>query len=142
MAVVWQADVEADQVAFVRRLGEAVRSGLEARNRLGQELQRYEQLGSAVLPALARVSQACAHEFDQARWVVAVARTPSGAETCSEALEQWLKMHGQACETLAVAAAAGADDRVRSALNLLKGAEPFAQQFNRGRQLLANRLAA
>jgi hypothetical protein len=142
MAVELMADAEADQVAFVRRLGEAVRSGLEARARLEQELQRYERLGSAVLPALGRVAQSCAHEFDQAGWVVAVARTPRGAEMCSQALEQWLKMHGQACETLAGAASAGSGDRVRSALNLLKGAQPFAQQFNRGRQLLADNLAA
>src|SRR5207248_2855634 len=79
MAVVWRADAEVDrdagdgdQVAYVRRLGEAVRSGLEARRHLDEELLRYERLGSAVLPALGRVAQACAHEFDQAVWVVTV----------------------------------------------------------------------
>ena len=97
---------------------------------------------AAVLPALARVAQGCAHEFDQACWVATVAKAPRGAEVCSDALSQWLKMHALACEDIAAAAIAGSGEQVRRALGMLKGAEPFAHQFNRGRQLLASRLAA
>ena len=149
MAVVWQSDVQveegaprSDQFAYIRRLGVAVRSAIEARARLTAELARYERVGSAALPSLGRVASSAGHEFDEARWVVAVAQPPRGAELCSQALRQWLTFHVQACDELACAAGTGQPQHVRSALDLLRGARPFALQFNRVRDRLAGRLAA
>src|SRR5215207_550517 len=99
MAVVWRSDVEVDveaprgdQFAYIRRLGVAVRSAIEARRRLTDELTRYEKLGAAALPALGRAASTCGHDFDEARWLVAVAQTPRGAELCTQALRQWLSL--------------------------------------------------
>ena len=149
MAVVLQSDVQveeaaprSDQFAYIRRLGMAVRSAIEARGRLTAELARYEKLGAAALPSLGRVASAAGHDFDEARWVVAVAQAPRGAELCSQALQQWLTFHVEACDALARAAGTGQSHHVRAALDLLKGARPFALQFNRVRGLLAGRLAA
>src|SRR5262245_19672871 len=114
MAVMWQSDVEAGrgappdaQLAYVRRLGAAVRSATAARKRLTDELARYERLGAAALPALGRVALTSGHDFDQARWSVGAARAPRGAEACSQALHQWLTFHVDACDALARAAGTG-----------------------------------
>src|SRR5437660_507032 len=121
MAVVWQSDVQAeagtprsDQFAYIRRLGVAVRSAIEARKRLTDELARYERLGAAVLPSLGRVASASGHDFDEARWAVAVAQPPHGAEVCSQALQQWLTFHVDACDALARAAGTGESRHVRA----------------------------
>ena len=110
MAVVWQTGrgVEqtappSDQVAYIRRLGDAVRCASDARRRLADELARYQQLG--------------------------------------DALQQWLKLHVEACEALTRAAASREIGHVRAALSLMRGAQPFALQFNRVRDQLAICLA-
>jgi hypothetical protein len=149
MAVVWQSDVQAetgalrgDQFTYIRRLGVAVRSAIRARKRLVDELARYEKLGVATLPSLGRIATACGHDFDEARWAVSVAPAPRGAEVCSQALQQWLTFHVDACDALARAAGTGEARHVRAALDLLRGAQPFALQFNRVRERLAGQMAA
>ncbi|HEY3107467.1 MAG TPA: hypothetical protein VGL23_01860 [Chloroflexota bacterium] len=149
MAVVWQSDgpIEAgahrsDQVTYIRRLGAAVRSAIEARQRLTDELARYERTGLAALPALGRVASAAGHDFDEARWVVSAHQAPRGAEVCSLALRQWLTFHVDACDALSRAAGTGEARHLRAALDLLRGAQPFALQFNRVRERLAGQLAA
>ena len=149
MAVVWQSDLRAepgahgsDQFTYIRRLGVAVRSAITARKRLTEELARYDKLGAATLPSLGRVASACGHDFDEARWAVAVAPAPCGAKVCSQALQQWLTFHVDACDALARAAGTGEARHLRAALDLLRGAKPFALQFNRVRERLAGQLAA
>jgi hypothetical protein len=149
MAVVWQTDVEAeadtppsDQFAYIRRLGVAVRSAIDARKRLTDELARYEKVGAAALPSLGRVARASGHDFDEARWVVSSYRAPRGAELCSQSFDQWLTLHVDACDALARAAGTGDVRHVRAALGLLRGAQPFALQFNKMRERLAGQLAA
>jgi hypothetical protein len=149
MAVVWQSDVQpgagalqSEKLGYIRRLGVAVRSAITARKRLTDELARYEKLGAAALPSLGRVAGACGHDFDEARWAVAVAPAPRGAEVCSQALQQWLTFHVDACDLLSRAAGTGEARHVRAALDLLRGAQPFALQFNRVRERLAGQMAA
>jgi len=149
MAVVWRSDVQVeagalpgDQFAYIRRLGVAVRSAIEARKRLTDELARYEKIGAAALPSLGRVASVAGHNFDEARWVVSAHQAPRGAEVCSQALNQWLTFHVDACDALARAAGTGEARHVRAALDLLRGAQPFALQFNRVRERLAGQLAA
>jgi hypothetical protein len=149
MAVEWQSDVgfeadaaRGDHFAYVRRLGVAVSSAIQARRRLTDELARFEKAGRPALPALGRVASASGRVFDESRWAVEVAQPPRGAELCSQALRQWLTLHVEACDALARAAGTGEPRHVRKAQDLLKGAQPFAVQFNRVRDRLAGRLVA
>jgi len=149
MAVVLRPDVRLeagtaphDQFDYIRRLGAAVRSAIQARQRLTTELARYEEAGPAGLPALGHVARRAGQELDEARWAVSVARAPRGAELCSQALKQWLTLHVEACDALARAAGTRQPQHVRAALDLLENAKPFAVQFNRVREHLAGRLAA
>jgi hypothetical protein len=149
MAVMWRSEVDSeagadrgDQFAYVRRLGSAVRSAIEARRRVMAELARYDRLGTIALPQLGRIASTAGHDFDEARWVVSSYRAPRGAELCSQSFDQWLTLHVDACDALARAAGTGDVRHVRAALGLLRGAQPFAHQFNKMRERLAGQLAA
>lgn len=131
-----------EALAYVRRLSVAVRSAIAARRTLLEEIALRNPQGEAALPQLGRVAERSAHALDEARWMVTVAPVPSGAELCTEAFLSWVGIHLDACDALTRAAGTHEADHVRTAVRLLKGAQPFAHQFNVVRGRLASRLAA
>lgn len=129
-------------LAYVRRLSVAVRSAIDARRELVEAIARANHLGEDGLPQLGRVAERLAHTFDEARWLMTVTGAPRGVELCTEAFVTWVSLHVEACDALTRAAGTSDPDHVRTAVRLLKGAQPFAHQFNIVRGRLASRLAA
>ena len=142
VAAAWQSDAPSDGLAYVRRLGVATRAALEARHRLADQLTALERGGESALTQLGRVAEECAHMFDDARWTVTSVAPLRGAELASEALVEWLRLHVEACDALTRAAGTGDLTHVNTAVAILRSAHPFAHQFNRLRNGLADRLAA
>lgn len=98
--------------------------------------------GESALTQLGRIAEECAHTFDDARWTVTSVAPLRGAELACEALVEWLRRHVEACDALTRAAGTGDLTHVNTAVAILRSAHPFAHQFNRLRNGLADRLAA